>query len=76
MSALIAWAMPYLLAAGAALVTFLGIYAKGRSDAKAKEQAKQAAERLKARDIADQVDSDIGAMTPEQRKEALKEWSR
>ena len=40
------------------------------------ERAKQAAAEAKARDVADQVDNDVGAMTPEQRKEALKKWAR
>jgi len=40
------------------------------------ERAKEAAKEAEARDIADSVDNDIGAMTPEQRKEALRKWSK
>jgi hypothetical protein len=46
-----------------------------RAGAKA-ERAKQAEREAKARDIADQVDNDIGAMPPEQRREALRKWAR
>lgn len=46
-----------------------------RSGAKA-EKAKQAEREKEARDVADSVDNDIGAMTPEQKKEALKKWAR
>lgn len=40
------------------------------------ERAKAAQAEAKARDIADQVENDIGAMTPEQRREALRKWAR
>lgn len=38
------------------------------------ERDKHAAERLKAREIADQVDNDIGALPPDKAREALKQW--
>jgi hypothetical protein len=42
----------------------------------AKERAKrEAADRL-VNDISDQVDNDIGALTPEQRREALRKRAR
>jgi hypothetical protein len=49
--------------------------AQRRSGAKA-ERARTAAAEKKARDIADSVDNDLGTLTPEQRREALKTWSR
>jgi hypothetical protein len=49
--------------------------AQRRSGAKA-ERAKSALREAKARDVADEVDADIGAMTPLQAREALKKWSR
>lgn len=39
------------------------------------ERAKQAAAEAKARDIADQVDNDVGALTPDQRRRGMKSWS-
>jgi hypothetical protein len=60
--------------AGALGVLGWGI-AQRRYGAKA-ERAKQAASEAKARDIADSVDNDLGTLTPEQRREALKTWSR
>lgn len=38
------------------------------------ERAKQDRAELEARDIADEVDNDIGMLTPEQRKKDLKKW--
>ncbi len=49
---------------------------KQRSAGAAKERAKQAAADAKARDVADDVQNDIGAMTPEQRREALRKWAK
>jgi hypothetical protein len=46
-----------------------------RSGAKA-ERAKQAAAEKQARDISDDVQNDVGALTPEQAREALKKWSK
>ncbi|MCB5411330.1 hypothetical protein [Pseudogemmobacter faecipullorum] len=40
MIALIAWAWPYLAAAGAALLAAFGLYAKGRADASARARLK------------------------------------
>jgi hypothetical protein len=49
--------------------------AQRRSGAKA-ERARTAASEAKARDIADDVQNDVGAMTPEQAREALRKWSK
>jgi hypothetical protein len=49
--------------------------AQRRAGAKA-ERAKSALREAKARDVADEVDNDIGALTPGQAREALKKWSR
>lgn len=45
MSALLATLMPYLIAAGAALVAIVGVYAKGRSAGADKIKAKEAEKR-------------------------------
>jgi hypothetical protein len=60
--------------AGALGVLGWGI-AQRRSGAKA-ERARTAASEAKARDISDEVQNDVGALTPEQAREALKKWSR
>jgi hypothetical protein len=49
--------------------------AQRRSGAKA-ERAKSALREAKARDVADEVDNDIGTLTPTQARERLRKWSR
>lgn len=63
---------PYIVGAIGGL---FALWQVRRSGAKA-ERAKQAEREAKARDIADQVDNDVGAMPPEQAREELKKWSR
>ena len=61
------------LVAGGFIAAFLAWF---RASTLKAERAKVAKQEAKARDVADQVDNDVGAMTPEQRKEALKKWAR
>ena len=69
----IAWKVwPYLL--GAAALAFGAL--KVRQSGINAERQKQAAEEARARDIADAVDNDIGALTPAQARERLGKWSR
>jgi len=63
---------PYVAAVGAALLLVLQ---QRRAGAKA-ERAKQAERDAKARDIADQVDNDVGILPPETVKKELGRWSR
>ena len=67
---------PTILAILAGIIGALGWGFKQRLAGAAKERAKQAASEAKARDVADLVENDIGAMTPEQRREALRKWAR
>jgi hypothetical protein len=60
--------------AGAFGVLGWGI-AQRRSGAKA-ERVKNALREAKARDVADEVDNDIGTLTPTQARERLRKWSR
>ena len=76
MSALIGSLLPYIIAAVAALAAFAGAYLKGKSAGKQGEQAKQLRGRQEARDTADEVDNDVGAMPPDAAREALKRWAR
>lgn len=63
---------PYIAAIGAALAL---LWQQRLAGAKA-ERAKQAEREAKARDIADQVDNDVGALPPEVVKKELGKWSR
>jgi hypothetical protein len=64
----------WFVIAGALGVLGWGI-AQRRSGAR-NERARQAASEARARDVADEVDNDIGSLTPEQAREALRKWSR
>ncbi len=63
---------PYLLAAGGAAAALWRVYAAGRKA----ERAKQAEAEMRARDIADQIDSDVHALPTELRRDELSKWSR
>jgi hypothetical protein len=75
-SALLAPLVPYLIAGLAALAGLVVAYARGRVSGAQLERAKQADEERKARDVAGQVDNDVGAMPPKDAREELKRWSR
>lgn len=67
---------PTVLGILAAVIGFFG-YGKYKERVGAKkEQAKQAAAEAKARDIRDQVDNDLGTLTPAQQREELKKWAK
>lgn len=68
--------MPYLLGAGAVILTAIGIYMKGIFTGSRQERDKQARAETKARDIADDVENDVGALTPAQQRERLKQWAK
>jgi hypothetical protein len=71
--------LPLLLKFWPIIAGALGVLGWGisqrRSGAKA-ERARTAAAEKQARDISDDVQNDVGAMTPEQAREALKKWSK
>ena len=67
---------PTMLAIGAAFIAALGWGFNQRLVGARKERAKQAASEAKARDVADDVDNDVGALTPAQRRERLGKWSK
>jgi hypothetical protein len=76
MSAILAGILPYLLGAAGIIAGLFGFGAWQRREGKMAERFKQVKAEVKARDVADEVENDVGAMTPEQRREALKKWSR
>jgi len=63
---------PYVAAIGAALLLVLQ---QRRAGAKA-ERTKQAEREAEARDIADKVDNDVGALPPADARKELGKWSR
>lgn len=63
---------PYILAA----VGGLALLWHQRQAGAAAERAKQAEREAEARDIADQVDNDIGAMPPAEARKELGKWAR
>ena len=65
-----------IIAIGAALVGVIAAYMKGRVSGASAERNKQAAAETKARDVADQIDRDIGALHPDQRRKELGTWGR
>ncbi len=64
----------YLAAAGAALLGVLGVYVKGRSDAKAKADLRDLKEDMKANERINEADLGIGASDAE-RVERLREFA-
>lgn len=65
---------PTLLAILGGVIAVVGAFIKGRLDGAKKERTKQAAERQKARTVADEVDNDIGAIPPDQARRELSTW--
>lgn len=62
-------------ALGAAIIAAMGWGFKQRLTGARLEREKQAREEAKARDVADDVDNDVGALTPIQKRENLKKWA-
>jgi hypothetical protein len=75
MTALLSGLVPYLIAAGGALIAFFAYGARQRVVGAQRERVAQAEREKAARDVADQVDNDIGAMPPKDAREELRKWS-
>jgi hypothetical protein len=67
---------PTVLAILAGIAAALGWGWKQRRAGAASVRAQQAAAEQKARDIADDIQNDIGALTPEQKRERLRTWAK
>lgn len=78
MSAIIGWVLsnPTFLAIVAGLIGALGWGFRQKRAGRQEERAKQAAERLKAKNIADEIDNDIGALPSGEAREEFKKWAR
>ncbi|WP_245459019.1 ABC transporter permease [Mesorhizobium sp. M1A.F.Ca.IN.022.06.1.1] len=75
-AALLSQIAPYALAAGGALVAAVAWGFHQRMAGAKAERAKQAAEEAKARDIAEQVQNDVGALPADAVRKELGTWSK
>ncbi|RWI60502.1 MAG: ABC transporter permease [Mesorhizobium sp.] len=75
-TALLSQIAPYAIAAGGALVAALVWGFHQRLAGANAERTKQAHEEAKARDIADQVQNDVGALSADAARKELGEWSK
>ncbi|AEH87818.1 MULTISPECIES: hypothetical protein [Mesorhizobium] len=78
MSALLALLLgnPTILGIGAAILATLGWGLRQRFAGGRSERARQAAAEAAARDVADQVQNDIGALPAAAARKELKSWAR
>ncbi|WP_245426009.1 ABC transporter permease [Mesorhizobium sp. WSM3862] len=75
-AALLSQIAPYALAAGGALVAAVAWGFHQRMAGAKAERAKQEAEEAKARDIADKVQNDVGALPADAARKELGTWSK
>lgn len=66
----------WLIAAGGGLLAILVAYMRGRLAGASKERDKARDEELAAREIAAEVDNDVGAMPPDAARKELGKWSK
>lgn len=67
---------PTVLAIIAAVIGALGYGLQQRRAGAAKERERQAEREREARDVADQVENDVGALPPDGARKELGRWSR
>lgn len=67
---------PTVLAIGAGVIAVAGAFIKGRLSGAAAERNKQAVAEAGARDIADQVQNDVGALPADAARKELQSWSK
>jgi hypothetical protein len=78
MSALVAFLFsnPTILAIGAGLVAAATAWMHGRVSGAKAERTKQGVEEVKARDVSDQVQNDVGALPADAARKELGTWDR
>ena len=78
MSAILAFLLgnPAIIAIGAAIIGGLGFGFQQRLAGAKAERVRQATVEVAARDIADQVQNDIGALPADAARKELKSWAR
>lgn len=67
---------PTVIAIFAGIIGIVAALFKGRIDGAAKERQKRTEERLKARDIADDIDDAVAGRAPAANREELKRWGK
>ena len=65
-----------LIALGGVLVAVIAAFFKGRIEGAKAERTKHAEAEIRARDIADEVQNDVGAMPPDAARKELSRWDR
>lgn len=65
-----------LIALGGVLLAVLAAFFKGRLSGAKAERTKVEHDRIEARDVADQVDNDIGALPADLKRKELGTWRR
>ena len=65
-----------LIALGGVLVAVLAAFLKGRIEGARAERARKAEAEIRARDIADEVQNEVGAMPPDAARKELGRWHR
>jgi len=66
----------FLIALGGILVALIAAFFKGRVEGAKAERAKHAQAEISARDIADEIQNDVGAMPPDVARKELRRWAR
>jgi hypothetical protein len=67
---------PTILAIGFGIIAAAGAWMKGRLSGARAERNKQAAEEIKARDISDAIQNDVGALPADAARKELGQWSK
>lgn len=67
---------PYVIAAVTAIAGALGLYMKGRADAKAKRKADEAARKIKTLETAREVKADVDEKSDADVRRDLSRWVR
>jgi hypothetical protein len=65
-----------LIALGSVLAAVLAAFFRGRIEGARAERAKKVEAEIRARDIADEVENNVGAMPPDAARKELSRWSR
>ena len=75
---IITWLLsnPLIATALGVFFAFVAGNMQGRLTGAHREREKRAAEELRAREVADEIDEDIGALPPELARKELREWSK
>ena len=65
-----------LIALGGILITLVAAFFKGRIEGAKAERAKRVQAEIGARDLADEIQNDVGALPPDVAREELSRWAR